>query len=28
MTDEQWQEAVEAGNAPPPPEWTSSFMAP
>jgi len=28
MTDEQWQEDVEAGNAPPPPDWTSSFMAP
>ena len=28
MTDEQWQEDVEAGNAPPPPEWTSSFMSP
>lgn len=28
MTDEQWQELVEAGLAPPLPEWTRLFMAP
>jgi hypothetical protein len=28
MTDEQWQAIVEAGDAPSPPGWTDSFMAP
>jgi len=28
MTDEQWQAMLESGEAPPQPEWTSSFIAP
>jgi hypothetical protein len=28
MTDEQWQVQVESGDAPPLPQWTSSFIAP
>lgn len=28
MTDETWQAKVEAGDTPPPPEWTQAFMAP
>ncbi len=26
MTDEDWQQMLESGNAPEPPEWTSSFI--
>ena len=28
MTDEEWRAMLEAGNAPPAPEWTSSFIIP
>ncbi|MEE8567111.1 MAG: DUF3160 domain-containing protein [Anaerolineales bacterium] len=28
LTDEEWQAQVEAGNNPPPPEWTEVYMAP
>jgi hypothetical protein len=28
MTDETWQEMVENGQAPPPPEWIWLFTAP
>jgi hypothetical protein len=28
MTDEQWQAKVEAGDTPPQPDWTSSFVSP
>jgi len=27
LTDEKWQDMLEAGQAPPPPIWTSSFLA-